>query len=178
MKAILKQKWWIWALVIAIILIIVLVIWYFWPPSVPDPNKSNTPVPPGSPSPKWLPEVFPLNVGMFGTKIKALQNALGITADGKFGPQTQGAITSKGYLVPLDEASYNAIINPNLADVGKFAYAKNDGTTVYKPNYSVYKTYSKDDFIGKIILNSSGTSPLNYTINGGYIVPVADVYLK
>lgn len=179
MKAIFKQKWWVWALVIAILLIIVLIIWYFWPSSsVPDPNKSNIPVPPNSPTPKWIPETFPLNVGMFGPKIKALQAALTIPADGKFGPQTEGAITSKGYSVPLDQAGYNAIINPNISNVGKFAYAKNDGTTVYNSDYSVYKIFSKDDFIGKIILNSSGTDPLNYTINGGYIVPVADVYIK
>ena len=79
---------------------------------VEDPNKNNTPVPPGSPTPKWIPEVPPYNVGMFGPKIKALQTALGISADGKFGQQTKAAVIAKGKSVPLSTTDYNDIINP------------------------------------------------------------------
>lgn len=82
---------------------------------VEDPNESNTPVPPGSPTPKWVPEVPPYNIGMFGPKIKALQKALGFSTadqDGKLGPQTASAITAKGKSMPLSETDYNAIVNP------------------------------------------------------------------
>lgn len=95
---------------------------------VEDPNKNNIPVPPGSPTPKWVPESFPLNVGMFGPKIKALQKALGFQStdknapnyqDGYFGgEETKSAIIAKGKTVPLSEADYNSIVNPAASGGG------------------------------------------------------------
>lgn len=85
---------------------------------VQDPNKNNTPIPPGSPTPKWVPEKPPYNVGMFGPKIKALQTALGISADGQFGQQTKAAVIAKGKVVPLSEVDYNILVNPNASGGG------------------------------------------------------------
>lgn len=179
----LPRKTFTWIFVVAVILIIVLSIWFFSKKkTVPDPNKTNTPLPPGATSPRWVPESFPLAIGMYGSKIQALQTALGITPDGKFGTQTNGAIVAKGYSVPLSQTDYNAIVgtsNGSSSAIGKFAYAAKDGVQVYnKSDYSVYATYNTGDFIGKIVANSPGTSDLNYTINGGFIVPVADVTLQ
>lgn len=110
---------------------------------VEDPNKSNTPTPPGSPSNKWVPETPPYNLGMFGPKIKALQVALGFPAgtcdncaDGKLGTNTKAAIIAKGYAVPLIQSDYDKIMGTTSgpgagtppADpgnvVGKKVYAK------------------------------------------------------
>lgn len=87
----------------------------FRDPPVEDPNKNGTPVPPGSPTPKWVPEAFPLTLGMYGNKIKALQAALGFTTaqqDGKLGPMTQSALAAKGKALPLSQTDYNNIVNP------------------------------------------------------------------
>ena len=177
-----------WIIIVVVIIIIIAVAWYFisGAGSVKNPNKTNTPLPAGTPASqsKWIPEAFPLNIGMYGTKIKALQSALGITADGKFGTQTSGAITSAAYTIPLSQTDYNAIVSPGTntntgtSAIGKFAYAAADGTTLYNPNYSVNRTFSADEFVGKVVKNAAGTSADNYTINGGFIIPVADVYLK
>ena len=151
---------------------------------VQDPNKTNTPVPSGSPTPKWVAESFRLNIGMFGPKIKALQTALGIAADGKFGSQTSGAITGAGYTVPLSQADYNAIVSPQsvtppaVNPIGKIAYANKDGVSVFNANYSVYKTAANGDWIGTVIANASGTSINFYTIVGGYLVATGNVNLQ
>jgi len=103
---------------------------------VEDPNKNNIPVPAGSPTPKWVAETFPLNIGMFGTKIKALQTALGIAADGKLGSQTNSALIAKGYTVPLSLTDYNNIVNPAATGGGtNFQTVKNSLGTAGK-NFS------------------------------------------
>ena len=92
-------------LFIAVIIIIaILSIWYFFfrEPPVEDPNKKNEPIPLDSPTSQWVPETFPLNVGMFGTKIRELQKKLVLPkygADGKFGNETKSALTAKGYSI-------------------------------------------------------------------------------
>lgn len=178
MKLSKKQKWFIGT---AITALAALIIWYLWPSSVQDPNKSNTPVPPGSPTPKWMPEVFPLNIGMFGTKIKTLQNALGITADGKFGPQTNSAITSIGYSVPLSQADYNSIIASNGGSAAQNipgAYANFDGVSVYYiSDSSLYKKFNKGQWIGKI--SGEDIQDDNYwDIDGLYKVYKNSIYQK
>lgn len=85
---------------------------------VPDPNASNTPVPLGSASPKWVEEKFDLDLGMYGPMIAKLQKALGISDDGKFGNQTKTTLVGKGYTVPLKKADYDKIINPPSASGG------------------------------------------------------------
>lgn len=165
-----------WLFVIVALLIVAVMVWYFTrTPKVPDPNKTNIPVPTGSPTPKWIPESFPLNIGMFGAKIKALQKVLGITEDGKFGPQTNAAIISAGYTVPLSEPNYNLIINPSI---GKIAYAGKDGIVVYNSNSSIYKTAKKGDWLGTVIANPPGTSIYEYTLVGDYRVGITGVDLR
>lgn len=106
----------------------VILYFVFRDPPVEDPNKNGTPVPPGSPSTKWIPEYFPLNLSMFGDKIRALQKALGFTGtaiDGKLGTNTRDAIIAKGYAFPLSQTDYNKIINPPVTGGGtNFAQLK------------------------------------------------------
>lgn len=150
---------------------------------IDNPQNTNTPPPSGS---QWIPDTsFPLKRGSWGPRVKAWQKAIGLSSsqqDGKFGPITEGATQKKIGLSTVDEATYNNLVNANpngSPNVGKYAYAINDGTEVYnQSDYSLYRTFAADEFIGKIIPNSPSTSSLNYTINGGYIVPVADVYIK
>lgn len=93
---------------------------------VADPNDTNTPVPVGSLTPRWVPETFPLNIGMFGPKIKNLQKALGVQQDGKLGPQTSASLQAKGYNVPLSLVDYNKIVNPAATGGGtNFQSVKN-----------------------------------------------------
>lgn len=116
----LSRTAWTVIIVVAIILLIAAVLIYFFRCSIfkdlasciEDPNDTNTPTPPGSPSTKWLPETPPYNLGMWGPKIKALQAALGFTGtslDGKLGPMTRSAIIAKGYAFPLSQADYDKI---------------------------------------------------------------------
>lgn len=103
---------------------------------VEDPNKSNTPVPAGSPSNKWVFESAPYNVGMYGPSIKALQSALEITADGKFGSQTKAAVIAKGYAVPLSQADYNKIVGASTGTGSGSPAPANPGNIVGQHVYS------------------------------------------
>lgn len=133
----LSKTTWTWIIVIAIILIIAAIVIYLFrcnifknlTSCVEDPNKTNTPTPPGSPSTKWIPETPPYNLGMWGPKIKALQAVLGFTGtslDSKLGPMTMNAITAKGYAFPLSQADYDKIVGTTDPGnvVGKKVYAK------------------------------------------------------
>lgn len=134
---------WIFWIVIAVIIIALLV--YFFRCSIfsnlgsciEDPNETNTPVPPGSPTPKWVPESFPLNVGMFGPKIKNLQKALGISQDGRFGTvETLPALQAKGYNVPLSLTDYDKIVNPPATGGGTNFQAVKNGLGTAGKNFS------------------------------------------
>lgn len=124
-----NKKYIKWFIVIAVIVIAAILIYVFrcklFPSlfsCVDDPNKNNTPVPQGSPTTTWVKESFPLNVGMFGPKIKALQKALGFQdtnknapnfQDGYFGSaETKPAVIAKGKSVPLTQTAYDDILNP------------------------------------------------------------------
>lgn len=159
---------------VAAIIILAIILYFVFRNPVEDPNKTNTPVPPNSPTPKWVKESFPLNVGMYGPKIKAMQAVLGnITVDGKLGPQTKGAIESAGYSLPLSEPDYNKIFGGTV--IGKTAYASSDGVSVYDVNFKIYKTAAKDEWIGKI----SGTNGNWYEVaSGTYQVSKDLVYTK
>lgn len=117
-----------WIFIIVAIIIVVAVLLYIFRCSlfnlgscVEDPNESNTPVPPGSPTTQWVPESFPLNLSMYGSKIKALQGKFGFTGndlDGQLGPQTQAAIIATGKAFPLSLSDYNLIMNPPASGGG------------------------------------------------------------
>lgn len=131
---------------------------------VEDPNKNNEPVPSGSPTTTWIPETIPYNVGMFGPKIKALQKAVGIPDDGKFGNQTKATIMAKGYVVPLSDSDYNKIVKPSSSTnqapcPGKtidacqsyWIKAKYNGTPLrFISDNKIYKTLNAGEDIGRI----------------------------
>lgn len=124
-----QRKTLIWFLVIAVIIVVAAIVIYLFRcdifknlgSCVEDPNDTNQPIPTGSPTPKWVAETPPYNIGQFGPKIKALQKALGFSVadqDGKFGPQTASAVIAKGKPVPLPESDYQAIVNPAASGGG------------------------------------------------------------
>lgn len=83
--------------------------------NIPDPNESNTPVPPGSTTTRWVPEKPPYALGMFGPNIAKVQKAFGfseIDQDGRLGTDTRDAIVAKNYSFPLSEPDYKKIVNP------------------------------------------------------------------
>lgn len=120
---------------------------------VEDPNKSNTPVPTGSPTTTWVVESFPLNVGMYGAMIKSLQEALGIEADGKFGTQTKSSVQGKGYTVPLSKVNYDKIVGGTTITPTpkiKGAYSKYDGQKVRDKSFNEKRVVNKDQYIGRV----------------------------
>lgn len=75
-----------------------------------DPKTIVTPPPTGC---QWTSDnVFPLRKCMSGNKVKALQTALGIGADGKFGSITEGAVFAKLSKNEVSQADYDKLINP------------------------------------------------------------------
>lgn len=131
---------------------------------VPKPNE---PVPSGTPGGNWKPEVPPYNIGMYGSKIKALQKVLKIIEDGKFGNQTKSAIIAKGYTVPLSEADYNKIVGTIATTTttttttgggktiddykGQSVVAKYDNTPVrYIYDDKLFKTFKAGEWIGHL----------------------------
>lgn len=51
---------------------------------------------------------FPLKKGSCGIKVRSLQKALGVTADGKFGDETEQALKSRQNLVVANPIGYSA----------------------------------------------------------------------
>lgn len=184
---VLSKKTWIWIIVIAVLLLVIVIIAYLFrcklfsglSSCVEDPNITNTPVPPGSASTKWVPESDPYKIGMYGPKIKAMQSVLGITADGKFGNQTANAITSRGYTLPLSLQDYNTIIATSGGNASQNiagAYAKYDNTIVRDKALNEVRKARKDEWLGKVTgTNDSGTY---YELDGLYYVIKTSTYLK
>lgn len=78
---------------------------------IPGLPPVTTPAP--SPAPggaKCTKDAFPLGRGAKNQCVVALQTALGINADGNFGPMTEAAVKAKGYVVPLTNADFDKII--------------------------------------------------------------------
>lgn len=143
---------------------------------VKEPDKNEV-----SPSgTTWIKEYFPLRVGMYGIKIKVLQQKLKIPDDSKFGPITKNAITTKGYPVPLPIDDYNSIIASGGAPGGQTisgAYAKYDNARVFNANMSLKRTVNKNFWIGTV----TGLHPSYndfYEIDGFEYIAKAAVYLK
>ena len=111
-------------LVIVVALILISVILYFVFRKKSDPQIDMIPLPDGSKAPasQFIPEQFPLNVGMQGENIRRLQVAINrlnktsakIAEDGIFGAETKNKFllsvptTQSG--LPMSEATLNAII--------------------------------------------------------------------
>jgi len=130
-------------------------------------DKPQGSVPQGSLTTEWIPEMFPLNIGMYGPKIKELQKALKINVDGEFGTGTQTAVINKGYNLPITEDSYNEITSTgeNNPDIGKLAKAKNPFTLLYFLNGNISTSKDKDESIGYI-----------KSISGNYYLLDGDIY--
>lgn len=86
------------------------------PPSVSTPPyippRASKKAPKAASGQTWIPEQFPLRKGMQGPKVKALQLKLGLTADGKFGNDTQTALLKKYAAVVVPEILYQSITQP------------------------------------------------------------------
>lgn len=147
-------------------------------------KKPTTPAPSTAPR-GWIPESFPLNVGMYGIKIKLLQQKLGIKDDGEFGDvQTKPAIIKAGYSVPLSEADYNKIVPPasqpqtppSNSDIGKTAIAKSGITSIYINDSATAPSFDrfvpKDGIVGVV----TGLSGNYYLLSGNLKVAQNEVY--
>lgn len=167
---------------VAVVIGIAVILYFvFREPKVEDPNKSNTPVPPDSPTPKWVPETFPLNVGMYGPKIKAMQKILGVSADGKLGQITKASLIAKGYSVPLSTSDYNFIISSDGGNASSNipgAYAKYNNTIVRDINLNEKRKLAKDTYIGTVTGENIISSQTYYEIDGFEYVIKTSTYLK
>lgn len=132
-------------------------------------STANTGTPPKNSGTgfQWKDEEFPLEKGMIGLKIKALQQVLGIDADSKFWTQTEGAVmkvlngkktvsvTDYEKLVPKTPATPSNPSNPkppvNL--VGANVYANQPAVPVFdSPNdYVPYRVAGASELLGKYI---------------------------
>lgn len=59
------------------------------------------------------------------------------------------------------------------SDIGKIAYANNDGVIVLNSDFSIYKIAKKDEWVGTVY----GVSNNNYMTSGNRYVLKSDVYL-
>jgi len=88
-------------------------------PVVDEPKEAS---PTGT---KWISEEslganpFPLKKGMFGGRIKLLQQKFGIKPDdGKFGKDTENAVVKKFGVPTVSQAAYNSVVNPTTTAGG------------------------------------------------------------
>jgi len=92
----------------------------------------------------WKDETWPLQKGMIGLKIKSLQQVLGITADGKFGPKTEESVMKVlNGKKTVDQADYEKLVqkpgatppsgttNTTTVEVGKTVYSNKPGTPIW-----------------------------------------------
>ena len=150
------------------------------PTPTPTPTPSNLFTPLTSlftPAPETCTaSAFPLGIGSKGVCVEALQHALGITADGSFGPKTSTAVTTKGYVVPLSHTDFDKIIGKTpstYTGVGSF-----ENQRVPKFNEKVYALKKTIPYHYSGMGSAVGAS---YFPTGNYIGRVSEVgdsYLK
>lgn len=130
-----------------------------------DPKTINTVINPPPAGCQWTSDdTFPLKRCMSGNKVKALQTALGITADGKFGNQTEGAVKAKfSGRSEVTQPEYNALINPPATGGGSnFSNLKKDlGDKALDFSGGVYV----DNVLGK-----NDTYKFNFFTNGRFFI--------
>ena len=88
----------------------------------------------------WRDCDFPLIKGCKNEKVREIQNCLGLTTDGKFGPKTEKAVEEAGYGTDVSEDDYNKILKdcnesssssetkPEDVDYGPDTSSDNSGT--------------------------------------------------
>lgn len=93
---------------------------------------------------QWVKESWPLQKGMYGDKILYLQQALKISADGKFGNNTEAAVLAKIGKKEVSEPDYNNIINPPAVGGGQnyLDLKKNLGSSAKNFSGGVYVTFT------------------------------------
>jgi hypothetical protein len=105
-------------------------------------EKTQACVPTKEPGPnKWREcSEFPLTKGCKGDKVSKIQNCLGISADGKFGPMTEKTLLNKGYNTSVTQEIYDKIMN----NCGGSSVTTT--TTIYTPdNTSVRTDFESDE---------------------------------
>jgi hypothetical protein len=106
-------------------------------------EKTQACVPTKEPGPnKWREcSEFPLTKGCKGDKVSKIQNCLGISADGKFGPMTEKTLLNKGYNTSVTQEIYDKIMN-NCGGSSSVTTT----TTIYTPdNTSVRTDFESDE---------------------------------
>ena len=112
---------------------------------------------PPLPSPAQVDAPFDLVNGSKGKNVMALQNKLGVSADGWLGNGTQKAIEAKGFSLPLSKPMYDRIlagkskVDAPLYKIGQPLWANKD-LKMYKDGLlnTVYRTYNQGEWIGRI----------------------------
>lgn len=61
-------------------------------------------------TPTKIPTAFPLKLGSKGDEVKIIQRAVGVTADGIFGPKTQAAVQKKYGINNIPYSFYKEIV--------------------------------------------------------------------
>lgn len=175
-------------------------VWYFFLRDQCDPNRkgytkkgklSDKCFPPAQ-DPKtildtppvgctWISDdTFPLKRCMSGNKVKALQTALGISADGKFGTDTESAVNVKFKKNDVTEPEYNNLINPpappatggtnftklktNLGTYTNFSGGVQKAKAGKNKNY-VFYFYATN---GRFFMSEYGTPISNAIVKGTY----------
>ncbi len=91
------------------------------PAYVPEPMPAAT-VPATAPA-TWKAETFPLRKGMKGAKVKAMQQKLGVTADGAFGNNTETALLQQYGVSTVSQAQYQTIMGGQTTKATVAPYA-------------------------------------------------------
>lgn len=144
-------------------------------------NPITTNAPPPSGCTNWIPDTsFPLKKCNWGSRIKAVQSAIGFTGtdvDGRWGPMTESAVVAKIGKNQIDEADYKKLVDPpsTTGQQNKGAYAKYDNTIIRDKNMSEKRKASKNEWLGLVTgVDSSGNY---YEINGDEYVLKSFTYL-
>lgn len=180
------KKQFTWIFVSLAVIIVGLLVWYFFFRDDCDPNNdgytkkgklsdkckakdpadTNTPPPPGEP--KWIKDdTFPLKKGMWGSKVRAVQEKLGIYVDDKFGTDTEEAVYARFKENTVSQPNYDSLVNPVvIAGGANFTQLKanlpgetsfNGGVSFNKQGQN--KNYRFDFYAsnGRFIVNTFGT---------------------
>lgn len=100
---------------------------------------TSTPISEPSLAPETLPlGTFPIQYGDKNARVQQIQKTFGLAADGILGKQTRGALAQKGYKLPLDEKTYDKVVNKKWywgrqEKAGQGVYALNDLAVYSKP---------------------------------------------
>jgi peptidoglycan hydrolase-like protein with peptidoglycan-binding domain len=148
---------------------------YFWWKKKQEPGEAEEEIPePIEPPPAgtsaWKDESFPLSKGMFGGKIKLVQQKLGLTADGKFGPGTEAAVKAKLGKATVDKADYDKLVPSMAASTGvkpgDHITSSSEGAWVYDKNKNPISRIAKGTRLGIVALIDQSRNMYGYKLSG------------